>query len=76
MTLEIYNLQNELLYNNDSFKMKTIETAYLDVNDQKVFETKILPEILCEAGIDVRQSHVYYYIGDADGHTQSLLFIE
>ncbi len=76
MTLKIWNLQNQLLHKNDSFKMNGIESAYLDTNDQEVFETEMLSDILREAGIDVRQSHVLYQISDADGHTQSIFFME
>ena len=77
-TLKIFNLKNELIYKNDNMHdllhLFGIENAYLDTDNQEVFETEVLSDIHDREGID--SSCTFYEIADHDGHTQSVFINE
>jgi len=77
-TLKIFNLKNELIYKNDNIlwllQCYGIENAYLDTDNQEVFETEVLGDIFEEQCIN--SSHVYYELISDDAHTKSLYFKE
>ena len=77
-TLKIFNLKNELIYKNDNMDWRLysygIENAYLDSDNQEVFETELLSDIFDEENIN--SSEVYYDLSDLDNHTKSLYFKE
>tara|TARA_R110001583_G_scaffold121933_1_gene273103 strand:- start:177 stop:416 length:240 start_codon:yes stop_codon:yes gene_type:complete len=77
-TLKIFNLKNELIYKNDNMNdllhQYGIENAYLDTDNQEVFETELLSDIFDEENIN--SSEVYYDLSDLDNHTKSLYFNE
>ena len=77
-TLKIFNLKNELIYKNDNMNdlllQYGIENAYLDSDNQEVFETELLSDIFDEENIN--SSEVYYDLSDLDNHTKSLYFKE
>ena len=77
MTLKIFNLKNdELIYQNDNMlevlKNYGIDSAYLDTDNQEVFETELLNDIFEQNNIQSSES--YYEISDNDSHTKSLFF--
>ena len=77
-TLKIFNLKNELIYKNDNMNdllhQYGIENAYLDTDNQEIFETELLCDIFDEENIN--SSEVYYDLSDLDNHTKSLYFKE
>ena len=77
-TLKIFNLKNELIYKNDNINGLLneygIENAYLDTDNQEIFETELLNDIFEEENIN--SSEVYYDLSDLDNHTKSLYFKE
>lgn len=76
MTLKIWNLKDELIYQNDNMlevlKNYGIDSAYLDTDNQEVFETELLNDIFIQNNIQSSES--YYEISDNDSHTKSLFF--
>ena len=77
MTLKIFNLKNnKLIYQNnnmyDLLHQYGIDSAYLDTDNQEVFETKLLNDIFEEENI--KSSETYYELNDNDSHTKSLFF--
>ena len=76
MTLKIWNLKDELIYQNDNMlevlKNYGIDSAYLDTDNQEVFETELLNDIFEQNNIQSSES--YYEISDNDSHTKSLFF--
>ena len=77
-TLKIFNLKNELIYKNDNMDWRLysygIENAYLDSDNQEVFETELLSDIFDEENIQSSES--YYELSSDDAHTKSLYFKE
>ena len=77
-TLKIFNLKNELIYKNDNIlwllQCYGIENAYLDTDNQEVFETELLSDIF-EAE-NIQSSESYYELSNDDAHTKSLYFKE
>ena len=75
-TLKIFNLKNELIYKNDNMDWRLysygIENAYLDSDNQEVFETELLSDIF-EAE-NIQSSESYYELSSDDAHTKSLYF--
>ena len=67
-TLKIFNLKNELIYKNDNMHdllhLFGIENAYLDTDNQEVFETELLSDIFDEENIN--SSEVYYDLSALD----------
>ena len=76
MTLKIWNLKDELIYQNDNMydllHQYGIESSYLDSDNQEVFETELLNDIFEEENIQSSES--YYELSDNDSHTKSLFF--
>ena len=76
MTLKIWNLKDELIYQNDNMlevlKNYGIDSAYLDTDNQEVFETELLNDIFIQNNLQSSES--YYEISDNDSHTKSLFF--
>ena len=77
MTLKIYNLKNnKLIYQNNNIhnllNQYGIDSAYLDTDNQEVFETELLNDIFEEENI--QSSETYYELNDNDSHTKSLFF--
>tara|TARA_A100001391_G_scaffold197326_1_gene177276 strand:- start:310 stop:549 length:240 start_codon:yes stop_codon:yes gene_type:complete len=77
MTLKIFNLKNnKLIYQNnnmyDLLHQYGIDSAYLDTDNQEVFETELLNDIFEEENI--QSSETYYELNDNDSHTKSLFF--
>lgn len=76
MTLKIWNLKDELIYQNDNMydllHQYGIESSYLDTDNQEVFETELLNDIFEEENI--QSSETYYEISDNDSYTKSLFF--
>ena len=77
-TLKIFNLKNELIYKNDNMDWRLysygIENAYLDSDNQEVFETELLSDIFDDENIQSSES--YYELSSDDAHTKSLYFKE
>ena len=77
-TLKIFNLNDELIYKNDNIlwllQCYGIENAYLDTDNQEVFETELLSDIFDEENIQSSES--YYELSSDDAHTKSLYFKE
>jgi len=77
-TLKIFNLKNELIYKNDNMDWRLysygIENAYLDSDNQEVFENELLSDIF-EAE-NIQSSESYYELSNDDAHTKSLYFKE
>ena len=76
MTLKIWNLKDELIFQNDNMlevlKNYGIEAAYLDTDNQEAFETEVLNDIFEQNNIQSSES--YYELSDNDAHTKSLFF--
>ena len=76
MTLKIWNLKDELIYQNDNIHdllhQYGIENAYLDTDNQEQFETELLSDIFDEENIQSSES--YYELSDDHDHTRSLFF--
>jgi len=77
-TLKIFNLKNELIYKNDNMHellhLFGIENAYLDTDNQEVFETELLGHIF--ESENIQSSESYYELSSDDAHTKSLYFKE
>ena len=78
-TLKIYTCHSDKLIvtiNNidELLHQYGIENAYLDTDNQEVFETEILSDIFEEQCLN--SSHVYYELISDDAHTKSLYFKE
>ena len=77
-TLKIFNLKNELIYKNNNIDellhQYGIENAYLDTDNQEVFETELLSDIFDDENIQSSES--YYELINDDAHTKSLYFKE
>ena len=78
-TLKIYTLHSDKLIvtiNNidELLHQYGIENAYLDTDNQEVFETEVLGDIFEEQCLN--SSHVYYELIGDDAHTKSLYFKE
>jgi len=77
-TLKIFNLKNELIYKNDNMldllHQYGIENAYLDTDNQEIFETELLSDIFDQENI--QSSATYYELSQVVAHTKSLYFKE
>ena len=83
MTLKIWNLKDELIYQNDNMNdllhQYGIENAYLDTDNQEIFETELLSDIFDEENIQSKESYyelVSLTFSDVvtQAHTKSLYF--
>ncbi len=76
MTLKIWNLKDELIFQNDNMLQVLenygIDSAYLDTDNQEVFETELLNDIFEQNNIQSSES--YYELSNNDAHTKSLFF--
>ena len=73
MTLKIWNLKDELIYQNDNM-LEVLKNYGIDKDDQESFETEILNDIFEEENIQSSES--YYELKETNGDYFTSLFFK
>ena len=73
MTLKIWNLKDELIYQNDNM-INLLRQYDIDKDDQELFETELLNDIFEEENLQSSES--YYELKEINGDYFTSLFFK